>query len=221
MRFLVISLTVLLSLGATNTSSSIEKTEAQKKYERLAFLNSFERIEDSVDNLQRNFLDQRKTLSDLERNISLIENQLKKKKEIDTSKFATKKDLDLIKADIEKFNKQWNEDQRQLRLQIISEIEDLKALIYELNRPRPNRPDLAIKTSPKKPAKLKYPGLIDWKIRSGDSFSVIAREMNKRYGLNLTLMDIQKANPDVNSRKLTIKQIIKVPVPLDFEATAD
>lgn len=176
---------------------------------------NFGRIQDSVDNLQRNFLDQRKSLGDLESKISRIENQLKNKKEVDTSKFATKKDLLLIKSDIEKFNKQWSEDQNRLSSQIQKDIEDLKALILELNQPK--RGGLAMEQAPKKPAKMKYPGFINWEIRPGDSFSVIAREMNRAHGLNLSLNDIQKANPKVNSRKLTIKQIIKVPVPLDFQ----
>lgn len=215
MRSLFFSLIVLCGFGATNTSFSIEKTEAQIKYERNAFMANFGRIQDSVDNLQRNFLDQRKSLGDLESKISRIENQLKNKKEVDTSKFATKKDLLLIKADIEKFNKQWSEDQNRLSSQIQKDIEDLKALILELNQPK--RGGLAMEQAPKKPAKMKYPGFINWEIRPGDSFSVIAREMNRAHGLNLSLNDIQKANPKVNSRKLTIKQIIKVPVPLDFQ----
>lgn len=219
MRLLVI-FTLIFTLAPVDRVQSAQMPEAQRIAEREAFWSEFRSLQSRVESLDRDFVDQRRILNDLDSKLDQIGSKSLKRDDIDTSKFATKAEISALKADIEKINIQWNKQHQDLKKEIQNQYTELRKILEGLNSGSLNsgftaspQPHLETKKPVPSATKLKYPDMAIWEIRRGDTFSVIARTINEQHGLKLTPSDIEKANPEVNPRKLKIGQEIYFPIP--------
>lgn len=144
------------------------------------------------------------------------------KKETDTSAFATRAEVDQLKKDIQNLNAEWTRKNdelskkiddgfRQIELSLRAMSSSSQVIPSAQNNPGPSQQGGTAKSN-KVVAPEGYQ-LYSVEIQAGDSFFSIVRYLNEKYNIKLTVDDIQKVNPQVDSKRLTIGEKISFPLP--------
>ncbi|MCD8534713.1 MAG: hypothetical protein LR011_07980 [Verrucomicrobia bacterium] len=143
------------------------------------------------------------------------------KKEIDTSPFATRAEVDQLKKDIQNLNAEWTRKNDELSRKIDDGFRQIELSLRAMSNnqaipPAQNNSGNSQQGGTAKSNKVVAPEgyqLYSVEIQAGDSFFSIVRYLNEKYNIKLTVEDIQKVNPDVDSKRLTIGEKISFPLP--------
>ncbi len=221
MRRLVIftGIMVLLICGMDWTTGA-QIPQAQRKASQQHFLETFERLQLTVRQMEgdrENFL---RRISDMERSLSLLETKVGAAPEVDTSQFATKAEVQQLRKEIQDLNAEWSRKNEEIRNQIEKSFENLEVQLRALAvAPSPGGGSSttggASVAQPESGSPVAPEGhtLYQLEIKSGDSYSSLVRYINNEYNVNISVDDLVKANPNVNPRRMAIGQTIFFPLP--------
>jgi hypothetical protein len=194
--------------------------QAQRKASQQHFLETFERLQLTVRQMEgdrENFL---RRISDMERSLGLLETKVGAAPEVDTSQFATKAEVQQLRKEIQDLNAEWSRKNEEIKNQIEKSFENLEVQLRALAvAPSPGAGSSttggasAAQSESGSPVAPEGHTLYQLEIKSGDSYSSLVRYINNEYNVNISVDDLVKANPNVNPRRMAIGQTIFFPLP--------
>lgn len=217
-----------LVLGSwIHNAEAAQILQAERKAMQDRFMESFQKLTETVELLENDRGLMVNRLSNIEFSISQLDSKINAKKDVDTSRFATKEEIDQLRAEIQKLNEEWSRKNSEIRTQIEESFKKLESDIRSLaftpppsnsgnsgSSAGPSSSSNESLSSSNKPAVVPSGHkLYELEIKAGDNYSSLVRYINSEYKVDITVDDLKKANPSVDPRRLSIGQIISFPLP--------
>lgn len=203
--------------------------QAERKAMQDRFMENFLKLNETVAVLENDRGLMVNRLSNIEYSISQLDSKINAKKDVDSSKFATKEEIDQLRAEIQKLNEEWSRKNSEIKTQIEDSFKKLESDIRSLALTPPpassgnsgsnaGSPSSSNGASSNKAAVVPSGHkLYELEIKAGDNYSSLVRYINSEYRTDITVDDLKKANPSVDPRRLSIGQKIYFPLPDDIK----
>jgi nucleoid-associated protein YgaU len=183
-----------LARGQDNATAAARQEEIDERFKRLS---------GQVDDILKSQADQLRRLGDLEDAVKNLRDQQSRP----NASYASQEDLKRLADAIKEVDNNRLKDYEKIR----EEIGQLGKVLAEppTSHPVPNRPS----THGNVDAGVKQDENGYWYVvKRGDFLSTIAKAFNEQ-GIKVTLDQIEKANPNVDSTRLRVGQKIFIPAP--------